>query len=352
MVVGMTAMRKKNVVIRDLSALEALGGVTNICSDKTGTLTQGAMIVKKVWLPKVGIYTVNHSLDPNDPTQGTVTRGPELNQQPPIDVMALDLDHQRSAAALKFDDSEVPIPESFATESPTLKFDIPAAKIEKDQQNSKRETSEEAIMTPELEAFLQPTALCNLATVALEKVNGADSGKWQTTGEPTEIALQVFAHRFDFGKRRLVQAGWKQIAEFPFDSGIKRMTVVYNQPGQANSLIFTKGAVERILDFCTSVGTGPNNEPMTNELGEHVINQMDELASQGQRVLAIASRTWKGDFSKEERSTNDNDLRSDVEKDLTLVGLVGIYDPPRDETKDAVRECSQAGIKVHMLTVG
>jgi Na+-exporting ATPase len=76
MVVGMTVMRKANVVVRDLSALEALGGVTNICSDKTGTLTQGAMIVKKVWLPKVGIYTVNNSMDPNDPTQGTVTKGP------------------------------------------------------------------------------------------------------------------------------------------------------------------------------------------------------------------------------------------------------------------------------------
>jgi len=64
MVVGMTVMRKANVVIRDLSALEALGGITNICSDKTGTLTQGSMIVKKVWLPKVGIYTVNNSTDP------------------------------------------------------------------------------------------------------------------------------------------------------------------------------------------------------------------------------------------------------------------------------------------------
>jgi Na+-exporting ATPase len=73
MVVGMTVMRKANVVVRDLSALEALGGVTNICSDKTGTLTQGSMIVKKAWLWRSGIYTVQHSMDPNDPTQGTVT---------------------------------------------------------------------------------------------------------------------------------------------------------------------------------------------------------------------------------------------------------------------------------------
>merc|ERR1712000_420567 len=77
MVVAVTVMRQSNVVVRDLSALEALGGITNICSDKTGTLTQGAMIVKKVWLPKIGVYTVNNSMDPNDPTQGEVVLGTE-----------------------------------------------------------------------------------------------------------------------------------------------------------------------------------------------------------------------------------------------------------------------------------
>jgi len=330
MVVGMTVMRKANVVIRDLSALEALGGVTNICSDKTGTLTQGAMIVKKAWLPKVGIYTVNNSVDPNNPTQGTVTKGPET---PPTDSnkQNTDFDIQRSAAALK--------------------FDVPAAKLEKDQPNRKKDTDEaEAEMTPELEAFLQPTALCNLATVKHEQVGGENTEKWQTTGEPTEIALQVFAHRFDYGKRTLESQGWKQVAEFPFDSGIKRMSVVYNSPDNGDSMIFTKGAVERILDFCTSIGSGPNNEAITDELKENVIYQMDQLADQGQRVLAIASRKWNGAFTGEKAGNNDDELRSEVEQDLTLIGLVGIYDPPRDETKDSIRECSEAGIKVHMLT--
>ncbi|MCV5191744.1 hypothetical protein OFC03_30835, partial [Escherichia coli] len=65
MVVATAVMRKANVVVRDLSALEALGGVTNICSDKTGTLTQGAMIVKKAWLPRSSVYTVRGSAPPN-----------------------------------------------------------------------------------------------------------------------------------------------------------------------------------------------------------------------------------------------------------------------------------------------
>lgn len=325
MVVGMTVMRKSNVVIRDLSALEALGGITNICSDKTGTLTQGAMIVKKVWLPKVGIYSVNNSADPSNPTQGEVTKGPEL-----------------------------PLNKSLPNEKDDrqLKFDVPHAKLAKDQQAKKDSADaweETAELTPDLEAFLLPTALCNLATVLIEKTEGDVKERWQTTGEPTEIALQVFARRFDFGKKRLESDGWKQVAEFPFDSSIKRMSVVYRGPATNESMIFTKGAVERVLDLCSSIGTGPNNETLTDRLKEQVNAQMDELAGQGQRVLAIASRTWEDEFP-EQHGSNVDSLRSEVEKGLTLVGLVGIYDPPRDETRDAIRECSEAGIKVHMLT--
>jgi Na+-exporting ATPase len=336
MVVGMTVMRKANVVIRDLSALEALGGITNICSDKTGTLTQGAMIVKKVWLPKVGIFTVNNSMDPKDPTQGDVTKGAapvHKASSPDSEKTDTDYDHQRSAAALK--------------------FDVPAEKVVKDQQNNQKSNSdpveEAATITPELEAFLLPTALCNLSTVKREKVDNIE--KWQTTGEPTEIALQVFAHRFDSGKKKLESAGWKQIAECPFDSSIKRMSVIYNSPGSGSSMVFTKGAVERVLDLCTSLGWGSANEALDEEAKEHVIYQMNELASQGQRVLAIASREWNGDAAAAvKKSSKDEQFRNDVEQGLTLIGLVGIYDPPRDETKDAIRECSEAGIKVHMLT--
>jgi magnesium-transporting ATPase (P-type) len=190
-----------------------------------------------------------------------------------------------------------------------------------------------------------------LATVKQETVQGEAVPQWQTTGEPTEIALQVFAHRFNKGKRIFESEGWKQVAEFPFDSTIKRMSVVYNHQHKDKSMIFTKGAVERILDLCSSIGTHSNNQQLTEGLKKEVIDQMDELAAQGQRVLAIASREWHDDFNAERRANNDEGLRTEVEKDLTFVGLAGIYDPPRDETKDAIRECSEAGIMVHMLTV-
>ncbi|RFU72927.1 potassium sodium efflux p-type atpase [Trichoderma arundinaceum] len=341
MVVAVTVMRKANVVVRDLSALEALGGVTNICSDKTGTLTEGAMIVRQAWIPSSHVYTVHDSQNPNDPSKGRVVYSQskdEIQQQPTDEEKKRDFDKERSAAVLKFD-------------VPDEKLNPPAAK-------QPQSPEPEVKMTDELRAFLLSSALCNLATVRYDQ----EEERWQTTGEPTEIALQVFAHRFNLGKKNLEGQGWKQVGEFPFDSSIKRMSVIYNAPenesgviaDSQNSIIFTKGAVERVLDLCAFAGVGEDQEPMTEELKESVLRQMNALASQGQRVLAVAYRPWEGRFTSKQSSSSsaeeDEKLRSTVEQNLVLVGLAGIYDPPRRETKPSIAECSQAGIKVHMLT--
>ncbi|KXH63588.1 potassium/sodium efflux P-type ATPase [Colletotrichum salicis] len=339
MVVAVTVMRKSNVVVRDLSALEALGGVTNICSDKTGTLTQGAMIVRKAWLPFSHTYTVRDSQSPNDPTKGRVTHSESKEQEKVVDeAPKRDYDQERSAAVLK--------------------FDVPEEKLQNKQPAKAPEAENEAEMTPRLKAFLLSSALCNLATVRYDE----EEAKWQTTGEPTEIALQIFSHRFKLGKKSLEGLGWKQLAEFPFDSSIKRMSVIYDIPaneetsdiwGPENSLVFTKGAVERILDLCTHIGFGDDRQELTDALKEDVLNQMNELASQGQRVLAVGCRDWNGKFTTKQADVaqeKEDALRTEVEQGLTLLGLAGIYDPPRRETKPSIAECSSAGIKVHMLT--
>jgi potassium/sodium efflux P-type ATPase len=337
MVVAVTVMRKANVVVRDLSALEALGGVTNICSDKTGTLTQGAMIVRKAWIPSSHIYTVRESQNPSDPTKGHVTYSQSKDEPAPEkDEPQRDYDRERSAAVLR--------------------FDVPEEKLNPKPAEERPETEPETEMTDELQAFLLSASLCNLATVRYDE----EEETWQTTGEPTEIALQVFAHRFSCGKKSLEGKGWKQLAEFPFDSSIKRMSVIYDAPvGESGSIVeteqsmvFTKGAVERVLDLCSYIGTGAEQQPISDELKEGVLNQMNVLASQGQRVLAIAYRPWGGRFTAKQSSSaaEDDQLRTVVEKDLILLGLAGIYDPPRRETKPSIGECSQAGIKVHMLT--
>ncbi|KAF2488435.1 Na+-exporting ATPase [Lophium mytilinum] len=330
-VTGMTQMRKRKVLTRKLSALEALGGITNICSDKTGTLTQGQMTLGKAWIPGAGIYTVSNSVDPANPTQGNISVGPAKSRAE-MDVEKIDrgeqVDRERSAAALA--------------------FEVPSQKAEKDQQRhgpQEKQTlsgDDYPEMIPELESFLNSAALCNLATVRLNE----QEGKWQTTGDPTEVALQVFAHRFDKGKKILEQdVGWKQITEYPFDSTVKRMSVVYSSPFDDKTTIFTKGAVERIIDLCDYVGTGDKRREMTESVKDSIYEQMSMLADQGLRVLALAQKTWEGGFDEKSDTPRD-----DIEKDLTLLGLAGLYDPPRLETKDAVKECTNAGIKVHMLT--
>ncbi|PHH51772.1 Sodium transport ATPase 1 [Ceratocystis fimbriata CBS 114723] len=344
MVVAVSVMNKANVVVRDLSALEALGGVTNICSDKTGTLTQGSMIVRKAWLPKNHLYTVHESQNPSDPTQGHVTHQ-EYTTPKPEPKQERNFDEERSALALKFD-----VPEE--------KLNAANQASGNDAAGNKEPKEEPATVTPALRAFLLSSGLCNLANVRYDD----DSQKWTAAGEPTEVALQVFALRFQYGRKALQGKGWKQVAEFPFDSSIKRMSVIYNAPidddsieGCAeNSIVFTKGAVERVLDLCSHFGYSEDRTELTNEIKDEIMEQMSALASQGQRVLCIAYRKWDGRYVAEEQgaddSTGENSLRNRVEQGLTFLGLVGIYDPPRRETKMSIAECSTAGIRVHMLT--
>ncbi|KAK7608870.1 Na+-exporting ATPase [Phyllosticta paracitricarpa] len=332
-VTGMTSMRKRRVLTRKLNALEALGGITNICSDKTGTLTQGQMVTRKAWIPGVGIYTVNSSDDAFDPTSGTVTLGSEKSKaEMDLEAQARreKLDSERSGAGLRFREPKE-----------KTERDERRAREAEAEPSSEEHDSEDVEMKPELDAVLQAAALCNLATV---RYNDQES-RWQTTGDPTEIALQVFAHRFEKGKKTLERAGWKQLHEYPFDSTVKRMSVVYKEPGKEDALIFTKGAVERILPLCVNVGLGQHEKKMDDQVQESINEQMTLLADQGLRVLAIARRTWSGSMA-----TQTEVNREEIEKDLTLLGLIGIYDPPRIETKDAVRECTTAGIRVHMLT--
>ncbi|KAL1983420.1 hypothetical protein VTN96DRAFT_10326 [Rasamsonia emersonii] len=335
MVVGMTQMRKRRVVVRQLSALEALGGVTNICSDKTGTLTQGQIVTRKAWIPGVGIYSVNKSDDASNPTRGYITlsdapaskREAEEQQE----KKRREMDQARSAAGLQFD-----IPADRRQ-----KGGLQDEKILDDEEDPEPGSVSIPEIVPELEAFLLSSALCNLATVRQDP----NSGSWQTMGDPTEIALQVFAHRFGYGKKTLeAEQGWKEIAEYPFDSTVKRMSVIYKK-GDEKPVVFTKGAVERVVDFCSSVGVGQHQEPMTPETKDKVLEQMGFLADQGLRVLAIAQKPAPEGYQQ-----GDELPRDEIEKDLTLLGLAGLYDPPRLETKDAVRECTTAGIRVHMLT--
>jgi potassium/sodium efflux P-type ATPase len=202
-----------------------------------------------------------------------------------------------------------------------------------------------------VERFMNCATFANVAHITRN-----NDGRWQGRGDPTEIAIQVFASRFNWGRSRLLgqfddesDGEWKCLAEFPFDSDVKRMSVIYERIRNNNDKwVFTKGALERVLPLCTHHldADGKDVEGVTDELRRHIDSCVGALASQGLRVLTMASRKWtRGDI--ENYAHLD---RRDVEQNLTFLGLIGLYDPPRIESAGAVEACGHAGIVVHMLT--
>lgn len=103
----------------------------------------------------------------------------------------------------------------------------------------------------DLEAFLAVAGLSNVA-----RVHKNNDGEWTALGDPTEIALQVFASRFGRNRHGLVEgegAKYKLVSEYPFDSDVKKMSVILEDRQTQEQKIYTKGAVERVLDSCVSV---------------------------------------------------------------------------------------------------
>ncbi|KAI5805652.1 sodium transport ATPase [Peziza echinospora] len=293
MAMGTKTMARGNVIVRKLQALEAVGGVTNICSDKTGTLTQGKMIAKKAYIPNLGLITVHDATHPFDPTSGTIRQ------------------------------------QNFTLGDTASTTDSPGVDVDGGL----------VATSSQLETFLDAIALCNLATVTRsDKSSGSSADSvgslgWTATGEPTEISLQVLAMRFCRGRQELLAAGnWSLVAEHPFDSSVKRMSVVYRDSNTDKTQVFMKGAAEVVI---------PELKLSDSEKAD-IVNLTERMAGEGLRVLCIAQREL-------DDATPVNN-RSAVERGLNFVGLVGLYDPPRVETADAVRKCQLAGVKVHMLT--
>ncbi|KAF7185343.1 Calcium-transporting ATPase 3 [Pseudocercospora fuligena] len=186
MAVGSKAMAKGNVVVRKMGALEAIGGVTNICSDKTGTLTQGKMLARKAWLASGRTLQVEDAQHPFDPTVG---------------VLQLE--------------------------------------------GRKLQWAQDLVNDLELRTFFQIAALCNVSTVSEPK---DDEPHWTATGEPTEIALHVMAMRCESGKMNtLSRDGLRIVTEHSFDSSVKRMTAIYEDLSSGAKICYTKGATEVLL---------------------------------------------------------------------------------------------------------
>lgn len=204
-----------------------------------------------------------------------------------------------------------------------------------------------AVSDSNLASFLDVAALANISTVW----QGKEDSTWHARGDPTEIAINVFAARFGWSRTKLMgsnDAPWKTLLEFPFDSDVKKMSVVLEHAETEHLQVFTKGAVERVLQSCSNFHATSDSDDLTEMTDDHrdrILNIMEDFASYGLRVLALASREAPSHLNYEKELD-----RNQIEVDLTFRGLVGLYDPPRAESAASVKECRQAGIEVHMLT--
>jgi len=262
--IGVQRMARKNAIIRRLPAVETLGSVTVICSDKTGTLTRNEMTVTTV-TTATGIVEVSGSgYDPH----GTFTKDGEQ----------ISLENH-----------------------------------------------------PQLREMAQAALLCNDASI------GEENGIWRMQGDPTEGALVTLAVKAGLSQQQF-QAQFPRIDTIPFESEHRFMATLHHDHS-GHGFIYIKGAPERVLEMCRLQRQSGEDLPLDRRHWEACMNS---VAGRGQRLLAIAFKAVPG--------TQTSLSFSDVNSEITLLGMVGIIDPPRDEATAAVKRCQDAGIRVKMIT--
>lgn len=239
---GTQKMAKENAVIKDLKAVESLGCVSVICSDKTGTLTQNKMTVQQLYV------------------DGETFLEEELNLN---------------------------------SENTKLLF----------------------------------------YNMVLNNDSSIIDGRG--IGDPTEYALLETYRRLGLNESAL-RNEIERIEEVPFDSDRKMMStkfIIDSKP-----FVFTKGAIDALLERCINIATPDGVRPITEEDKNAILRRNQRFSENGLRVLTFAYKN------------SDEHLSIETEKDFTFLGLVSMIDPPRNESKQAVADALRAGIKPIMIT--
>ncbi len=160
-------------------------------------------------------------------------------------------------------------------------------------------------------------------------------------GEPTEKALVLAAYNSGAYKPDL-DSLYRRIYEIPFDSTRKLMTTVHESPDSSSYRSVTKGAYDFLIEGCSHIYRNGKQQPMTTR-DKNKINALNSaMTGRALRVIAVAYKNLSKFYVKADSSK--------LEKNLTFIGLIGMIDPPREEVKDAVGICRQAGIKPVMIT--
>lgn len=275
--IGVQRMARRNAIIRRLPSVEALGSVTVICSDKTGTLTRNEMTVQRVVCADEAYAVSGAGYAPHGEFERLSGQG---------DVVALKALFEPGAR------------------------------------------TRDTVLLEAARAAL----LCNDATVREE------AGDWLLNGDPTEGALITLALKAGL-ERGFERESLPRTDVIPFESEHRFMATLHHDH-EGRGLIFLKGAPERVLDLCAGQRGAGDDTPLDREYWHA---RMDEVAADGMRLLAVAVR--EGADVPRELSFNEIDRGG-----FTLLALLGLSDPPREEAIAAVARCHAAGIRVKMIT--
>lgn len=158
-------------------------------------------------------------------------------------------------------------------------------------------------------------------------------------GDPTDGAIMKFGEDNNFIKSEL-EKDYPRIKELPLDSVRKRMTTIHSSDN-GQSIVLTKGAPEMVLDLCKYIDRDGTIEILDDEIKNNILKSMSEMTNSALRVLGLAYKNY--DYQEDAKA-------GEIESELIFTGLVGMMDPPRNEAKQAVRDCMNAGIKVKMIT--
>ena len=262
--IGVRRMARRNAIIRRLPAVETLGSVSVICSDKTGTLTRNEMMVRTL-LTTEGQFEVS----------GVGYR-------------------------------------------PEGEFELGGRRVE-------------AAAHPTIQEAARASILCNDAD--LRQI----AETWTVEGDPMEGALASLGIKAGL-ESTLLRKQFPRTDEIPFDTEHKYMATLHHSH-EGKAFVYLKGAPEQLLAMSDRQRGPSGDEPLDANFWR---GRTDAIARQGQRVLAIAMKHMPA-------SRRDLNF-PDVERGLTLIGLLGLIDPPREEVLAAIRECRAAGISVKMIT--
>lgn len=188
----------------------------------------------------------------------------------------------------------------------------------------------------EFEQIIKCMVLCN------DMKETDEIGEKKYLGDPTEIALGVFAEKLNYSIYD-IDIEHERVAELPFDSERKMMTTINRKSSLESGFIANvKGALESVLPRCTKILLDGAVVDLTEKMKAKILDLNLSMTNKALRVLAYAF--------KECDSISENMNGEEIENDLVFIGLTGMIDPPRVEVKDAVKKCKQAGMIPVMIT--